>query len=75
MEAIIEIINKIRPDIEVNQATKLIDEDYLDSLDIIRLVSEIETHYNISIQGSDIVPENFNTVTSIQTMIDRSKSK
>ena len=73
MTKIIEVLTKVRPDIVFTAETKIIDDDYLDSLDIIRLVSELESVFDVSISGNDIVPENFNTVNAIQSLVDKSK--
>lgn len=75
MDQVTEVLSKIRPDVDFTKSVNLIDDDHLDSLDIIRLVSELETVFNISISGNDIVPENFNTIESIQSLIERSSKK
>lgn len=42
----------------------------LDSLAIIRLISFIETEFRIPIPDSEIVPENFETIRQITTLIE-----
>ena len=37
----------------------------LDSFDIVSLVSALDEEFNISIDGTDIIPENFETIDSI----------
>lgn len=75
MDKIIEILHNIRPDVEFSETTRIIEDEYLDSLDVIRLVSELEKSFDISISGNEIVPENFNSVSSIQALINKSKPK
>lgn len=42
----------------------------LDSLAIIRLISFIETEFRIPIPDAEIVPENFETIRQITTLIE-----
>jgi acyl carrier protein len=43
----------------------------LDSFDIIALVTALEEKYKISIDGMDVLPENFASVEKIDTLIKR----
>lgn len=71
MNDLIAILKDIRPDIEFNNETNLITSGLLDSLDIIRLISEIEAVLNVSIPGEDIVPENLETIKCIEELIKK----
>lgn len=42
----------------------------VDSLDIIRLITLLETEFEISINALDIVPENFDSINSIIKLIN-----
>jgi acyl carrier protein len=66
---ILKILNVIRPDNDFSSGDKFISQDMLDSLDIIRLVSALDAAYNISIDGTDIIPENFESLESITNLI------
>ena len=68
---ILNILSYIRPEVDYLNKTNYIDECLLDSLDIIRLVSEIEKKYNISINGEDIIPENFQSINNIENLINK----
>lgn len=68
---ILNILSYIRPEVDYLNKTNYIDECLLDSLDIIRLVSEIEKKYNISINGEDIIPENFQSINDIENLINK----
>lgn len=48
-----------------------IEEGLLDSFDILALVSAIEEYYNIEIDLKELVPDNFESVQSIQELIHR----
>ena len=68
---ILEILNSIRPEVDFESSINFIEDGYLDSLDIIILVAELEKNFNISISGELIIPENFSSITSIQTLVNK----
>ena len=47
----------------------------LDSFDMVTLVSALDKNYGISIQGTDIVPENFQNLQTIQALLRKSGAK
>ena len=71
MEKIIEIIKGLKPGVEVNENTRLLDDHVIDSLAMISLVSELDDEFDVEISAKDIVPENFATVSAIQSLIER----
>lgn len=73
-EQIIEILTDLRPEFDFSQeGVNFIEEGMLDSFDMVALVSELDSHFGISIDGIDIVPENFGTVDDIIAVVNRSK--
>ena len=75
MEIIIDILNQIRPEIDFSKSSNYVEEGILDSLDIIRLVAELDEKFAISISGSEIIPENFKTIESIKALVQKSDGK
>lgn len=71
MEEILEILREIRPDVDFENETKLIDDDILDSFDIISIVSEFNESFDISINVEDLEPDNFNTVEAMKNLIEK----
>lgn len=71
MEKIIEIIKGLKPGVEVDENTRLLDDHVIDSLAMISLVSELDDEFDVEISAKDIVPENFATVSAIQSLIER----
>lgn len=69
MNKVIDILSSIRPEVDFKSSTDYIDDGYLDSLDIVTLVSELDQAYSISIDGMDIVPENFSSIESINALL------
>lgn len=59
MEELMNILTNLRPDIDFNTADKLIDDEILDSFDIITLVGEVNEAFDVQIGVEDLLPENF----------------
>ncbi len=71
MQQLLKILNELHPETEITEETKLIDDKILDSLDIVALVTDINDGYGINIGAADVVKENFNTLSSLSSLIQR----
>ncbi len=71
MEQLIEILKNLKPGVEFNENTRLIDEKIFDSLAMISLVAELSDEFDVDITAVDIIPENFETPAAILAMIER----
>lgn len=71
MSNVIVILGRVRPEFDFAQSQDLFEEGLLDSFDLITLVSELDREYGISIDGLDIVPENFSSVKRIEDLLVR----
>lgn len=69
MEKIMEILKGIRPEFDFSTSEDFIEDGYLDSFDLVTLVSELDETFDISIDGLDIVPENFMSVETIADVV------
>lgn len=69
MEKIMEILNGIRPEFDFSASEDFIEDGYLDSFDLVTLVSELDAAFDISIDGLDIIPENFMSVEAIAGVV------
>lgn len=75
-EQIIKILTELRPEFDFSQeGIDFIEEGMLDSFDIVNLVSELDATYGISIDGVDILPENFSTVDAIVALLVKNGAK
>ena len=54
--------------------TALVDDESLESLDIVTIVSEIKDVFDVEITVDDLVPENFNSVEAILALIQARKA-
>ncbi len=69
-EQVIKILTELRPEFDFTQeGLNFIEEGMLDSFDIVSLVNELDNQYGISIDGLDIVPDNFCSVESIVALL------
>lgn len=71
METLLEILNDIDDTVNWEDETALIDDCILDSFGVISLISELEDQFEIEIDASEIVPENFNSADAMWKMIQR----
>ncbi len=69
MEELMKILNDARPDLDFSKEDKLIDDNVLDSFDIITIVGDINSTFDININVGDLVPENFNSADAIWNVI------
>lgn len=68
---IIEILTEVRPEFDFNQETDFIQAGMLDSFDIITLVNTLDETFGISIDGVDILPENFSSIEKIEDLLKK----
>ena len=71
MEELYEILEDIIPGEDYKNSTALVDDDILTSFELVRLVTEIDSTFDISIPSSEIVPDNFNSAESFWALIER----
>lgn len=71
MEKLIEILTELHPDVDFATAEDLIDDGVLDSLDIVSLVSQIDSEFGVTIPAEEIIPENFNSAEALFALITK----
>ena len=75
MNKIIEILQDLRPEYDFTQSKDFIADGYLDSFDIVSLVSSLEENYGILIDALDILPENFCSIEAIAEVVKKNGGK
>lgn len=68
---ILEILKNLKDDTDFENSTDFIEDGLLDSFDLVNLVSELETAFDIEIKGSDIIPENFVSIEKIMELVEK----
>ena len=71
MEALLNILREMHPDVDFENEEHLIDNAVLDSMDIVTLITEIGEEFDVTITAADIVPDNFNSVKALYALIQR----
>lgn len=61
--------------VKVTNDLELIEDNVLTSLEIISLISNLEDEFNIEIEVSDLLPQNFKNITAIEKMIKKKLNK
>ncbi len=71
MEALLDILKELHPEVDFETCDTLIDDKILDSFDIISIITSINSEYDVSIPAEEIVPENFNSAEALYDLIER----
>ncbi|TMU56193.1 acyl carrier protein [Flagellimonas algicola] len=70
-EKIITFLTEIRPEFDFSESSNFIEEGMLDSFDIVSLVASLDEEFEISIDGTEILPENFSSVEGIIQLLNK----
>ncbi len=71
MEKLIEILSSLHPNVDFESTEDLVDDGILDSLDIVTIVTEINSEFDVAIPAEEIIPENFNSAKALMELIER----
>jgi acyl carrier protein len=72
---VLEILSNLRPEFDFSENVDFIEQGMLDSFDVVTLVSDLDLTFGISIDGVDIMPENFSSVESIVNLLKKNGAK
>ena len=72
MKALPDILKEIRPEFDFTASSDFMADGMLDSFDMVTLVATLDKTYGISIRGTDIVPENFQNLKTIEALLRQS---
>ena len=71
MSILLEILQEMHDDVDFETHTTLIDDNVIDSFDIITLIAEIDDRIGVTIPADELVPENFNSYIAIKALIEK----
>lgn len=71
MEALLEILNDLHPEVDFETCNTLLDDKIIDSFDIVTIISEVNEEYDVVIPAEEIIPENFNSASALYELICR----
>ena len=69
MLKILEVMKEIKPEMDFEGKTSLVDDGLFDSFEVIQFIAEITDVLDVDIPVEAIVPENFNSLESIEKLI------
>ncbi len=69
MKPLADILKEIRPEFDFTASNDFIGDGMLDSFDIVTLVAALDKTHGISIPGTDIVPEHFQNLQTIEALL------
>ena len=71
MEALLEILNDLHPEVDFETCNTLVDDKIIDSFAIVTIISEVNEEYDVVIPAEEIIPENFNSASALYELISR----
>ena len=74
MEKLLEILQRVRPDVDFKNETLLIDDGILDSMDVVSIISEFDDEFGVQVRINELIPDNFNSVEAIWNLIQNLKN-
>lgn len=72
-ETLLELLTENCPGVDFENEDALVDDEILESLDIVSIVSEMINTFDVEIGVDDLLPENFNSVDAMLDLIQRKK--
>lgn len=70
-EQILAILKEVKPNKNLENVVDIIEGGYIDSFELIALISNINEKYGIEVTIEDLIPENFNSVDAMTQLIER----
>ena len=70
MEELLAILTEAVPGVDFELETSLVDDEILESLDIVTIVSEIKDAFDVEITVDDLIPQNFNSAEAMLALIE-----
>lgn len=68
------IMKEIKPTVSLEGVDNIIEGGFLDSMELMGLISELMEKFNVEIDVDYITPENFNSLEAMARMIDQIKN-
>ncbi len=68
-DQILEILTAVCPDVDFEMETSLIDDEIIDSLNLITIISEFVDQFDIELNVNDLLPEHFNSLDAMVNLV------
>lgn len=70
---VIDILALINPLYDYQKSLDFFEDHFLDSMDVIRLITHLDISFDINILSEDIIPQNLKSVDAICDLINQYK--
>jgi len=71
VDKVLSILKEIKSGIDYEKEQKLVDDEILDSFEVVAIIGELSEAFGIEITVDDMVPENFNSAKAIYELVLR----
>ena len=75
MEKLIEILENIKPGVDFRKEKRLVNDEIIDSFDIVTIISQINDEFDIDFPVTEIMPENFDSAEALYKIITELQNK
>ena len=72
-EQIVNILKEIKPNMNLEGLTDIVDGAFLDSFEIMNLIMMLSEAFGVEIDFEEITAENFNSIDAMVSMVERLK--
>ena len=73
MDELLSVVKSVIPDIDLCAERRLITDGVINSLSFVMLFTAISDHYGIEIPFDEMVPDNFDSIEAMYSLIMRLK--
>ena len=70
MEELLAVLRSVKPEVDFERETELVDGGVLNSFDIVMIVGELQERYDIAVPADEIVPEHFNSARAMLAFVE-----
>jgi len=70
-ERVKKILLEVKPTKNLENISDIIEGGYLDSFELMELITSLSEEFAVEITVDEILPENFNSVAAIVTMVEK----
>ncbi len=71
LEQVIQILQEVKPTKDLSEFEDIVESGYIDSFELMTLITMLDEHFGVEIDIEEIIPENFNSAAAMADMIDR----
>lgn len=69
---VLALLKKVLPHIDFETSADLVDDDILDSLSIVTMISELSMEFGVDIDVSELMPDDLNSLDAITETVKKS---